>query len=232
MTIATSFWKVTPWQAWCCIFSHIISAAKKGADKYCDLLLPHCPRFQSWLYHHIPAVWPWLSHGTFSGCLKEGDIIVLLSYFRTPLLKVWASQVALVVKNLLANAGDIRDVGLISGLEELLKEGMTTTPVFLPGECHGQRTWLKRLSTLAIIRKCKARPQQDTILHYQCQLNGKNSPFCWEDVKLRQSLLESYLPLSHKCKHSLILWARNSCLGLVNPSLQKLFLFVHQETYK
>ena len=45
-----------------------------------------------------------------------------------------------MVKNLLANAGDIRDVGLISGLEELLKEGMTTTPVFLPGECHGQRS--------------------------------------------------------------------------------------------
>ena len=29
---------------------------------------------------------------------------------------LWASQVALVVKNLLANAGDIRDVGLIPGL--------------------------------------------------------------------------------------------------------------------
>ena len=27
----------------------------------------------------------------------------------------WASQVALVVKNLPANAGDVRDVGLISG---------------------------------------------------------------------------------------------------------------------
>ena len=29
----------------------------------------------------------------------------------------WASQVALVVKNLPANAGDIRDAGLIPGLE-------------------------------------------------------------------------------------------------------------------
>ena len=123
-----------------------------------------------------------------------------------------------MVKNLPANVGDIRDVGLISGLEDLQKEGMTTTPVFLPRDPSGQRslagyihgvakgrTQLKRLSTLAIIRKCKARPQQDTILHCQCQLNGKNSPFCWEEGKFRQSPLESYLPVSHKNKHSLIL---------------------------
>ena len=45
-----------------------------------------------------------------------------------------------MVKNLPANAGDIRDVGLISGLEDLQKEGMTTTPVFLHGESHGQRS--------------------------------------------------------------------------------------------
>ena len=45
-----------------------------------------------------------------------------------------------MVKNLPANVGDIRDVGLISGLEDPLKEGMTTTPVFLPGEHHGQRS--------------------------------------------------------------------------------------------
>ena len=30
--------------------------------------------------------------------------------------EVWASQVALVVKNLPANAGDVRDTGLIPGL--------------------------------------------------------------------------------------------------------------------
>ena len=40
-----------------------------------------------------------------------------------PLL--WASQVVLVVKNLPANAGDIRDTGLIPGLERS------------PGEGHG-----------------------------------------------------------------------------------------------
>ena len=35
-----------------------------------------------------------------------------------------ASQVVLVVKNLPANAGDIRDTGSISGQEDPLEEGM------------------------------------------------------------------------------------------------------------
>ena len=37
-----------------------------------------------------------------------------------------ASQVALVVKNPPANAGDMRDVGLIPGLRRSLEEGMAT----------------------------------------------------------------------------------------------------------
>ena len=43
--------------------------------------------------------------------LKEkGKLTFIKSYYN-----VWASQVALVVKNSPANAGDARDVGLISG---------------------------------------------------------------------------------------------------------------------
>ena len=38
-------------------------------------------------------------------------------------MNVWASRVMLVVKSLSANAGDIRDVGLISGLGDPLEEG-------------------------------------------------------------------------------------------------------------
>ena len=38
----------------------------------------------------------------------------------------WASQVALVVKNLPANAGNVRDLGSIPGLEDPLEEGMAT----------------------------------------------------------------------------------------------------------
>ena len=38
-------------------------------------------------------------------------------------VKRWAFQVALVVKNLPANAGDVRDVGLIPGLGRYLTGG-------------------------------------------------------------------------------------------------------------
>ena len=37
--------------------------------------------------------------------------------------EVWASQVALVLKNVTANAGDIRDVGLMPGSGRLPREG-------------------------------------------------------------------------------------------------------------
>ena len=40
-----------------------------------------------------------------------------------PVLNLWASQVALMVKNLPANAGDIRDEGSISGLGRSSGEG-------------------------------------------------------------------------------------------------------------
>ena len=49
------------------------------------------------------------------------------------------SQVALVVKNPPANAGDIRDAGSIPGLGRFPGEGHgNPTPVILPGELHGQ----------------------------------------------------------------------------------------------
>ena len=35
----------------------------------------------------------------------------------------WASQAALMVKNLPASAGDLRDTGLSLGWEDLLEEG-------------------------------------------------------------------------------------------------------------
>ena len=55
----------------------------------------------------------------------------------TYIFSIWASQVALVVKNLPANAGDIRNEGSIpgSGKSPGGGHGITTavpTPVFLP----------------------------------------------------------------------------------------------------
>ena len=50
-------------------------------------------------------------------------------------------QVAPVVKNLPANAGDIRDVGLIPELGISLGGGLgNSLPVLLPGESHRQRS--------------------------------------------------------------------------------------------
>ena len=53
---------------------------------------------------------------------------------------LWASQVVLVVKNLPANAGGIRDRGSIPGLGRSDGEGNgNLLQHFLPGESHGQR---------------------------------------------------------------------------------------------
>ena len=51
---------------------------------------------------------------------------------------MWASQV--VVKNLAANEGDIRDMGSIPDPGRFPGEKKwQPTPIFLPGESHGQR---------------------------------------------------------------------------------------------
>ena len=52
-----------------------------------------------------------------------------------------ASQVAIVVKNLPANAGDIKDAGSITGVRKIPWRGAwQPTPVVLSGESHGQRS--------------------------------------------------------------------------------------------
>ena len=54
---------------------------------------------------------------------------------------LWPFQVALVRKNLPANARDIRDAGSISGLgRSLERRKWQPTPGFLPVESHGQRS--------------------------------------------------------------------------------------------
>ena len=57
-------------------------------------------------------------------------------------LNTWVSQEALVVKNLPANAGDVRDTGSIPGLGRFpWRRKWQPTPGFLPGESHGQGAW-------------------------------------------------------------------------------------------
>ena len=48
--------------------------------------------------------------------MLQSFVSVLTSNFSEFMLYLWASQVALVVKNPPANAGNIRDVGSIPGL--------------------------------------------------------------------------------------------------------------------
>ena len=52
-------------------------------------------------------------------------------------------QVALVVENLPANAEDVRDTGSIPGSGRFpWRRAWQPTPVFLPGESHGQRSFV------------------------------------------------------------------------------------------
>ena len=84
---------------------------------------------------------------------REGEVLLLLP-FKPPdfpenygfPLWFWVSQVALVVKNLPANTGDIRDMGLIPERKipwvrkiPWRKAGQPSL-VFLPEESHGQRS--------------------------------------------------------------------------------------------
>ena len=47
----------------------------------------------------------------------------------------------LVIKNLSASAGDVRDVGSIPKSGKIpWRRVQQPTPVFLPGDCHGQRS--------------------------------------------------------------------------------------------
>ena len=58
-------------------------------------------------------------------------------------LACMSSQVALVVKNLLANTGDLRDAGSIPGSGRSPGGGHGSTPVFMPGESWGQRSLVR-----------------------------------------------------------------------------------------
>ena len=75
----------------------------------------------------IPVFWPGEFHEQRSLASyspwghKESDMNEQLSLL--PFTFRLLARVVLVVKNLLANAGDIRDAGLIPELEDLMEEG-------------------------------------------------------------------------------------------------------------
>ena len=118
-----------------------------------ELLTPRClphredlslhyaspPPNSFWVIHHIAEIpggtadhqssFSWAPFLFFLGCLGHLSLCMR------------ASQVALVVKNLSANAGDIRHSGSIPGWGRFpWRRAWQPTPVFLSGECHGQRS--------------------------------------------------------------------------------------------
>ena len=69
-------------------------------------------------------------------CIKSYICIFVCVY-----ICVWFSQVALVVRNLSANAGHVRDAGLVRGQGDHLQEAMTAHSSILAwtGKSHRQR---------------------------------------------------------------------------------------------
>ena len=57
---------------------------------------------------------------------------------------------ALVVENPPANAGDIKDVSSIPGSGTIPGGGPLPTPVFLPGESHGERSPAVSLQSIGL----------------------------------------------------------------------------------
>ena len=68
-----------------------------------------------------------------------GKLIKSCMYNMCIFIRNEAFQVAVVVKNLPANVGDIRDMGSVPGLRRSPVGGQGN-PVPLPGEFHGQRS--------------------------------------------------------------------------------------------
>ena len=62
----------------------------------------------------------------FWGCTESDMTERLHFHFYVQYISIWASVVALVVKNPPASAGDVRDVGLMPGLGRSPEEGMVT----------------------------------------------------------------------------------------------------------
>ena len=79
------------------------------------------------------------------GCVQFSVLVVELSLWNPNhghyCDLFWASQVALMVKNPPANAGDTRDVGSIPGSRRSPGGGHGNPLQWrMPGECHGQRS--------------------------------------------------------------------------------------------
>ena len=100
------------------------------------------------------------------------------------------SQVMLVAKNLPANAGDVRDVSLISGSGRFpWRRAWQLTPIFLPGEIPG--TEEPGVDSIQFSRSVRLFETPRTAAH-QAFLSITNS---WSLLKLMS--MESVMPSNH-----------------------------------
>ena len=128
--------------------------------------------------HSSVLAWkfPWTEEpgGLQFMCHKESDMTEHThthTHTHTRLLVLWGFPGFTVVKNLPVNAGDTRDIGLISGSgRSPWRRKCQPTPVFLPGEVHGQRSlvgyspWVTKSRTLLSIHVCILE------LNYSCNM--------------------------------------------------------------
>ena len=68
-------------------------------------------------------------------------LMVAVKLIKDSLTVFWASQVALMIKNLAANAGDKEESRFNPWVRKIpWRRAWQPSPVFLPGESHGQRS--------------------------------------------------------------------------------------------
>ena len=101
---------------------------------------------------------------------------------RTPRKCNGASQVALVVKNSPANVGDAKRNGFSPWVGRIpWSRELQHTPVFLPGESHGQRSLVDERPQVA---KCQIRLR----MHHSGRPQGEwfraQSHICWPESEL------------------------------------------------
>jgi len=75
----------------------------------------------------------------FNFLLSINDFLQVI-LFSLDICFLWGFPGGLVGKESTCNSGDGGGTGSAPGLGNPLEEGMATTTVFLPGECHGQRS--------------------------------------------------------------------------------------------
>ena len=86
-----------------------------------------------------------MTHCKLDRDLRQGSLLESLAYVYIKIFMqacdyMWASQMALEVKNLPASAEDVKRHGFDPWVVKIpWRRTLQATPVFLPGKSHGQR---------------------------------------------------------------------------------------------